>query len=481
MNPGSGAAPTAGGRIRTTSAPLFTLRGLGLAIPFALVLCWPTVLTGHLSAFYDTAGYLSGGDTFWRILGQTLFPAGAGDSGGAGAGGTAGPGGVDVSVYSRSLTYSALFSAVVRTLGPVPMMLLQAFMVSLAVMAAIDRRALDRPVLLAAGLVLVVAFSPLAWMTVYLMPDVLGAIVLILSALLIDRIDGFNGAQKVAMTLLAAFAVSSHYGNMPVAFAAVGLALLLRLIASNRPSRRRARRAAVLAGLTVVATAPALNLAASSVALGTPSIMPLHPPVALARSLEDGPARWYLQGRCAEAAEDELCAGFDESVPDSGFDFLWGTERLTDRDAETVEAVRNNEWRIVVAAALEYPGQQLRATFQHTGRQLALVAESGTPARWTGEEIELLFDVTHPDWVRPAMRISVAASAMVLLLLLVTRRLDRSQTLMLAVILFGLMANAFVFGAVSVPADRYQARVAWLLPLMAALFIAERGFARRPG
>jgi hypothetical protein len=60
--------------------------------------------------------------------------------------------------------------------------------------------------------------------------------------------------------------------------------------------------------------------------------------------------------------------------------------------------------------------------------------------------------------------------------LLFSGRLTHPQIQILVIITFGLIINAFVFGALSAPADRYQARVAWLLPLLLLLFIAENGF-----
>jgi hypothetical protein len=37
-----------------------------------------------------------------------------------------------------------------------------------------------------------------------------------------------------------------------------------------------------------------------------------------------------------------------------------------------------------------------------------------------------------------------------------------------------LMANAAVFGGLSAPADRYQMRVIWIVPMVAALFWLAR-------
>jgi uncharacterized membrane protein YfcA len=56
-----------------------------------------------------------------------------------------------------------------------------------------------------------------------------------------------------------------------------------------------------------------------------------------------------------------------------------------------------------------------------------------------------------------------------LLALLLRRRLGRPELEALAILTAGLLANAAIFGGLSAPADRYQARLVWLLPLLLAL------------
>lgn len=474
-------------------APLFTLPGLIAALLLSMALCWPLAATGHLRAFYDSNSYLRGGDAIWRIAAEAVGldrgSAIAGDpvaeTGGAPADGASAeePGelGDTSQLYGRSITYAALFGGVVRTAGPWAFTFLQCFLVSLAILAMTDRQALRRPVLLVLGLGAVAVASSAAWMSSILMPDALGAVVLIFGAILIDRFEAFTLGQKIALSLLAAFAVSSHYGNIPLAAAVVGAALALRAL-SRRGMGAVGWKPVVVAGLFVVAAAPVLNVSASLAVLGEPSVTPLRPPVVLARSLEDGPARWLLEERCAEDGA-EYCAAFETEVPQTHYDFLWGERGLVNQDGATAASLRENEWRIVLEAALAYPFQQIAATLRNTGRQLVLVSHTGSSWTWDGEALERPEEqggFFGPARMDPLMRWTVIASVIVLVGLVATRRLDGPQLRILGLICFGLVVNAFIFGALSAPAERYQARVAWLLPLLAALFIAETGLGRRP-
>jgi hypothetical protein len=49
--------------------------------------------------------------------------------------------------------------------------------------------------------------------------------------------------------------------------------------------------------------------------------------------------------------------------------------------------------------------------------------------------------------------------------------LDRSQLFLLAMVAIGIMVNAAICGALSSPLDRYEARVAWLVPFIAVTVI----------
>lgn len=469
-------------RLPDGPAPLFSLAGLPVAIILALILTWPVVATGHFIGFSDTNSYVKGGDAIWRIVSKELFttdiPVAShtkADNAIVAEGKTSSLGDKE-NLYGRSITYAALFAGVVRTAGPLAMNFLQALMIAFAILAMIERPALQRPGLLATGFIMLIATSQVAWLSVYLMPDVLGAIALIFAALLVARFDKFSSGQKLFLTALAAFAVSAHYGNIPIAFATVGAALLWRHFIRQPGGSVRKGGSVVAAGLFLILAAPLLNMVASYAVLGEASMTPLRPPVVLARSLEDGPARWYLEKQCTENPS-AYCAAFDKELVDNHYDFLWGQDKgLDKRNADAVQSVRENEWQIVFSAMLEYPLQQFAAIARNTAKQFILVGQVGYSMDWNGSKFVMSGTVKLRHIANQIMIGITVVSGALLAGLLFSGRLTHPQVQILVIITFGLIINAFVFGALSAPADRYQARVAWLLPLLLLLFIAENGF-----
>ena len=90
------------------------------------------------------------------------------------------------------------------------------------------------------------------------------------------------------------------------------------------------------------------------------------------------------------------------------------------------------------------------------------------------------------SWIGPVNAIHSAiypvSFVIIAVLLLWPGRVAPSLKLFALFILIGLFVNALVCGGVSQPADRYGARVMWLLPFTAAfLILVQRSFVPRPG
>ena len=75
------------------------------------------------------------------------------------------------------------------------------------------------------------------------------------------------------------------------------------------------------------------------------------------------------------------------------------------------------------------------------------------------------------DLTRGQGIVYVGSFAVVLTLLLLPGSVSPSMRAFAVAIVLGLLANAFVCGAISQPATRYGARVIWLLPMLAALML----------
>jgi hypothetical protein len=457
------------------ATPLVGLSGAILAVVLALVLGWPMLAVGGELVFADTESYVRGGRIVWTmgtdLLGDLLGVAPEG-GGGIGDGGDALVNARGEPIVVRSFIYSAYTFVAGAQIWRPGFALLQAAMTLWMLFALIGRDALARPGILGVTFLYLAAFTTLPWFAAYQMPDLLAATVILWGAILVWRFDDLRPWQQVALALIAAFAVAAHYGHGAVAAALYGAVLLWRLV------RRRLTLAVVVAAAFPVLFAPLANLGASSVALDKPSVTPLRLPILLARSIADGPARWYLEDACPEAPL-AFCEAFGDEVPRIN-EFLWGEEGIDSLSPELLDRIRDEEFLVLARAFREYPLEQSISLFGNGALQIVRVGlggirvdvgEGASDAR--ARAVVGTFDRIVP-W-------TTWAAGALLTWLALRRRLGRAELETAAVVVLGLLVNAAIFGGLSAPVDRYQSRAIWLLPALAGIFIATRAGRPRGG
>jgi hypothetical protein len=446
--------------------PLLSARGVLIAAVLAVLLCWPMLLVTAPLGYFDSLSYVQTGE---RAVTLALDLLGLADP--AGGSGAAAPAAAEAAGARqlRSFAYSAFVHLGAQTPAGLPLVPVLQTAATLVVLFALAGGPPARgPLAAAAALVLVGTTTTLPWFAAYLMPDILAAALLLYFALLAGRIDAVPGPWRLALAAFAAFAVVSHYGHLPLAAGLCGVVLALRA------AGRRLTPAVAALGIVPILAAAAANLAASAVALNETSVAPKRLPILLARSIDDGPALWYLREACPEAGYT-VCRVMPE-LPDDITEFLWHDTGIARATAAEMDAIRAEEATILWRAFLAYPAAQTRAFAGNVLRQLVAVG--------TGEVLPLepdgaggLATATARAEAYPALALfdtltkaGTAAGAIALAALWLSGRTGRDERLAVAVCLAGILGNALIFGGLSAPVDRYQSRIVWILPALAALF-----------
>jgi hypothetical protein len=348
-----------------------------------------------------------------------------------------------------------------------------------------------RHVLLCAGLA---AATAAPWFAALLLPDWLAPALVLTLYLLGFAWEGLRPVERGGVALLALLAAAAHLSHLPIAAALVLLVLAVR----------RAWGPALRCALPLLG-AMALLLATNAWAHGRWALSPYGAVFALARLVADGPAARTIEARCPEAGW-HLCRWADRLPRDSD-EFLWSGESpvwATRADgaapagpialapeaaailAETLRreplgvlrAATGNAWRQLGMARVgdTLGPENLQAS---VGRQLALGFPAAEQARFAAglqARGELGSAAAPFLTLHPAALLLGAAGT-----LLAWWRASGMRPLGLVLcVLVGLGANAVATGALSGPHDRYQARIAWLLPL-AALLLAGTGRHDRAG
>jgi hypothetical protein len=281
-------------------------------------------------------------------------------------------------------------------------------------------------------------------------------------------------AERLVLAVLLCFAITAHYSHLPLALVLAVLAVVLR--------------AALLPGLVrpvlwigvPIAAAIAANGAFSLATFGESSITPKRYPFLLARSLEDGPARYYLQEACGHI-DYAVCELYGTNPPGSVQAFLWGYDGIERRATlEQFRRIQDEELTIVAEAVRAYPLIQTQRALGNWWRQIHMismsdlgwnhlvVADDGRFARQSNRQVSSrAINLILTNLQTGVVVLSVLALAVVLGF--GRGRLSRGHLVAGALVLAGLLTNAAICGALSAPDDRYQARVVWLIPLLALL------------
>jgi len=353
------------------------------------------------------------------------------------------------------------------------------------------------------------AGSTAPWVASTLMPDLFTPVTIL--GIFVLRFG--RGRHLLAAGMITAVAIAAHLSNLVVAAACIAATLALS------PSSRRAWRPALC-----LLAALGFLFASNWIGRGKPGISPYGSVFALARLVADGPARAYL-GRVCPQAGYGLCAWTGRLTDDSD-QFLWDPQGPVWADDRPIGEFTAEASQIVAGTIrTETLGVATHAA-RNTARQLGRFRLGDTLG---ADYLDVAVRPRLLDWFPPAetrrfdaslqargllrqaaapfdvtqvvlVGIAAAACATILLrglLFVVTPGLDpgvqategrawqlldprvkpggddmgqRVLPSLTALILIGLLANAFATGALSTVHDRYQSRAIWLLlvpPLIA--------------
>lgn len=460
------------------------------ALVFALLLLWPLILVGRPSYISDSASYLKGGKVAIEFVTAKLISPGPEDSAPTGplaakaSGGSGSVSAADGPKGARSVTYSV--AAYLLRWPGVDMTGLALMQIAVAALiGAVATLALAVPSgARFFGIAAIVAFAtPLAPSSAYAIPDIYAGFVIAILVLMAVFLDRLSVGVRLLMAVIAAFAVTTHASIPPLAMGMVlaGGAILLARGRLGLPRERWAWSWLVLP--------PVLGLMANTaigyVAFGEVSVAAKRFPVALTRSVVDGPARWYLEKHCA--TEDyAVCEVFGTKIPSTVNDFLFYDSGLNGRATpEQMDRIRAEEAEIIMRAAMEYPAYEAYNISRNIVRQLLRfdLGKSRFKERLALDEAGVPQLVLSGRNIQPVM---VAVGMLNILLLggciawtiRKLKHLDNRERASIALVIAGLVGNATIVVAFSSLTSRYQARVIWVLPLfilcLAAAHIRNR-------
>jgi hypothetical protein len=428
----------------------------------ALLLIWPALLNRYPLLYPDSIGYLQDGHTtaaaifLHRVAGFTA---------------------------QRSELYSLGIFPFHWNVTPWPIVALNALLTSYVLWLTIRSIALRNTTrTFLAITALLSLFTSASWYVSLIMPDVLGAFLYLAIYLLIFARESLTRGERWALSLIALWSITAHSTHLMLA---LGLCILLALLLVFHWPPMAGRGIAVAHVAILVAIAAAAQTALHAYLYGRPSLDGSRPPYLMARIVADGPGALYLRQHCA-TLNWAICADVDR-LPDNDDDFLWGPAGIWGTaDELTQKRLLAEEMPLVRATLRTYPRQQIAVSWANFTHQLNDFGVNDFDNNtWMQNAIGSALTGSQPRYQRSLQahdavpsnaftilqRWVVIPSALVLTALVPWLVRNRRYRLLglIAVVVPTLIANAFLTAVLSSSDSRYQARIIWLIPLLAAL------------
>ena len=423
---------------------------LGAALAAILMLLAPALWNGFPLLQFDTGGYIA------RWFEGTLE-------------------------VSRSTVYG-LFLDLLAWPDFWPVVVVQAALTVWIVALAMRVYGLAGPVRLVVTVAALAVLTSLPWLTGILITEIFAGLAVIALHLLVMRSYDLTRWERLALIVFLAFASATHGGTLATLIALIAAGCAVALFDRRRVPPLRLLQAA----LALVLGAAMLFAADYTVAkrwAWTPGGIAL----VFGRLLQDGIVDKFLDDRCPDP-RFRLCDHRAELPRDADV-FFWG-ESVFDRLGR-FQGMHDEMETIVLESLRDYPLPQLEDAVTASVVQLGLVRtgygvlnsiwhtygmiENFEPRALPGmkaarqQHNELDFTAIN------RIHVPVALGSMLLLFAVMAlgiRHRKFSDLMLLAVtVALAILANAFIFGALSGPHDRYGARLPWVASFVVLLAV----------
>ena len=470
--PGSSLAAPSERADRRPGAPIRP----AIVLAGTVLLLWPSLLNWHPYLFWDSYGYFLQGKAYAQLLlgWLGLAPAPVETE----------PGWIGAAARMlardpaiRSPSWS-LLSYVLAVSGSFWLLALLNAAVAAATLELVLVRLFNvlpaRRLAIVAGMA---SLTSLPWFACFLMPDLYAGLLILAAGIVAFAWPTLRPAERYAGSMLLLLAITFHGSHLLLAVTLMPIAMLLPLAHDTRRARAMRLTLPILAAV-------AFQLGVSWLGFSQLTLTPQAPPFLLARSWEDGPARAYLTAACPDAGWT-ICAHLDRLAA-SAQEFLWrAQDSYWSLDLDQRAALRAEEGAILRQAIGAAPLAQLRASTGNALDQLVRFGLDdfvlGRGAAVTPDDYTFVYLPLAPAAVwglglfSATIYLTVLAASAVVAAKLWRHRSPATDPAIACclLVLAALVLNAAICGVLSGPNDRYQARVAWLLPLMAAGLMAR--------
>lgn len=321
------------------------------------------------------------------------------------------------------------------------------------------------------------------------MPDIWGAIGILSIAILVAARGRMRRIDSAVLWILVLYAALTHSSHLLVLVAFAGLFAIMRLTAIMPISWKMIGTLVAVLVLSVGLDAGQRMLMER--AAGNP---PLGMPFLTAHLVDGGPGMTFIHDACPDAGF-AVCERADE-LPAEWRDFIFEfsspesyKQRLVGEDASFALATLRHDPLAVIGLVLRDGARQMVMIGLETTPIRAAIGESGAVANSPGKLAQKVREgrLYDAEWLYDSVSITNMAlvlAGLVVLTFVATRRhfmtVNSELGRLVVIVTMGIILNAAICGMLVSPYDRFQARVAWLIPVLSIIVLAALLKERRP-
>lgn len=461
-------------------------------------LCWPAWLNGQAFFLQDTTAYIKGAASGVELISDSStaqewlhlsLPASVATSQ---LGSTVEHNGTYSQDYSsspdkkgvlagRSIYYGMYLFLItaIASLNAVPII---TSMLTVLTIASVSRSVGLTHVQTLVLLVILAAVSPLPFFNSMLLPDIFAGLA-ILSAAAFLFTSPLHTWHRYLWATIILCAVLFHTANILILSGLLLIAAVIAFVSSvNRASLLRKTAILLLIVLIGVVGEVFFNAGVKHFT----DTAPIRPPFISARLIADGPGTLYAKNYCSTTAF-EICHYQAALGKASSDDFLWSLNPdigvFTLASKESRELLSHQDSAFAIAVFKKYPTEVLRSTALNFLSQLTLVGleEFNYPKLMITDfsekipeaEFKRLQESKAGQDIFPVNISEYLILGGLVISFIVfayhVYKYNRTPPIfwLYILVLAGILINALVCGALSTPHDRYQARIIWLIPVIA--------------
>jgi hypothetical protein len=332
-------------------------------------------------------------------------------------------------------------------------------------------------------LIAIALFAGLGFFAGTVMPDVFAGLMLLAAAMVIAYAPDLSRTEYAFWLLVVLAACLFHKSHLAILALALAAGLCFSFV-----RRKRGRAALWLAGMGVLALLA--HLAVDVAVKRFTGQWPISTPFLLARLVGDGTAEAYLRQECPN--RHFVTCDYLGRMPMTENDFLWSRDPklsvMGTASAATRRAIAAESGAIVMGTLLRYPVEEAKAEVMNVVRQFfdvgveefALLPQDRIapipalrPVIAAYGQSAIAKGAMPLSAISLVMQLIYVAALAGLCIALMMRAVEGPGARFAVAVLVGVLANAIVSGAISGVFDRYQGRVAWLVPLALAVSMAS--------